>query len=185
MSTSVNDGPTPDLFIVAVPAYFAGYYPGYARASVLDAEHWTFVVLKMKSRNNAGTVTLRSLDPFDQPEINFNNFAIGGDLDAQAVAEGIQRARDIYKAVIPLDGSLDEVFPGPQYPAGYGSTLLSLKKRHRLTDVFLCADQLSINSSKTTRGDTTYAVPQRLAATTTPTQSLTMPSALWASMACE
>ena len=118
MSTSVNDGPTPDLFIVAVPAYFAGYYPGYAKAATLDATHWTFVILKMKTRNNAGTVTLRSLDPFDQPEINFNNFAIGGDLDAQAVAEGIQRARDIYNLVIPLDGSFTEVVPGPQYPAG-------------------------------------------------------------------
>lgn len=69
----------------------------------------------MKSRNNAGYVRLRSLDPLDQAEIQFNNFAIGGDLDAQAVAEGIQRARDIYASVIPLDGSLTEVIPGLEY----------------------------------------------------------------------
>ncbi|USW51491.1 Putative glucose-methanol-choline oxidoreductase, FAD/NAD(P)-binding domain superfamily [Septoria linicola] len=116
--SSVADDLIPDIFIVAVPAYFAGYYPGYARAAVLDAIHWTFVVLKMKTRNNAGTVTLRSLDPLDQPEINFNNFAIGGDLDVQAVAEGVQRARDIYNLVIPLDGSLTEEVPGPAYLFG-------------------------------------------------------------------
>ncbi|PPJ54849.1 hypothetical protein CBER1_07850 [Cercospora berteroae] len=115
LSTSVNDGPTPDIFIVAVPAYFAGYYPGYATCATLDALHWTFVILKMKSRNNAGYVRLRSLDPLDQAEIQFNNFAIGGDLDAQAVAEGIQRAREIYSSVIPLDGTLTEVVPGLEY----------------------------------------------------------------------
>ncbi|KAF2208615.1 hypothetical protein CERZMDRAFT_70840 [Cercospora zeae-maydis SCOH1-5] len=127
LSTSVNDGPTPDIFIVAVPAYFAGYFPGYSTCATLDALHWTFVILKMKARNNAGYVRLRSLDPLDQAEIQFNNFKVGGDLDAQAVAEGIQRARDIYSSVIPLDGSLTEVVPGPDYPSGSPALIQYIK----------------------------------------------------------
>ncbi|KAF7187257.1 Oxygen-dependent choline dehydrogenase [Pseudocercospora fuligena] len=104
-SSSVNDDPKPDVFIVAVPAYFQGYYRGYSKAAVLDAQHFSYVVLKVRSRNNAGTVTLRSTNPLDMPVIRFNSFAVGGDLDAQAVAEGIQRGRDIFRDVIGIDGS--------------------------------------------------------------------------------
>ncbi|KAI1839473.1 hypothetical protein JX266_014316, partial [Neoarthrinium moseri] len=53
----------PDLLISGAPAKFTGYFPGYANNSLADAEHWAWVVLKAHSRNNAGSVTLKSTDP--------------------------------------------------------------------------------------------------------------------------
>jgi choline dehydrogenase len=108
----------PDLFIAGAPAYYTGYYPGYSNFSLADKRHWVWVVLKAHSRNNAGTVMLRSSDPHDTPIINFNSFDTGvtdnnaAEKDVQAVYEGIQFSRRIFKSVIPLDGSFKEVWPG-------------------------------------------------------------------------
>jgi choline dehydrogenase len=52
--------------------------------------------LKAHTRNNAGTVTLRSTDPRDTPEIKFRYFEEGSDTnteDLDAVVEGIKFAR--------------------------------------------------------------------------------------------
>ncbi|PSN68536.1 GMC oxidoreductase [Corynespora cassiicola Philippines] len=115
--SSVAEG-NPDLFIAGAPAYFTGYFPGYSNFSLADKRHWIWVVLKAHSRNNAGTVALRSSDPRDTPLINFNNFdegvtSGGADTkDIQALYEGMEFSRKIFKSVIPLDGSFTEVWPG-------------------------------------------------------------------------
>lgn len=115
-SVAVDD---PDLLITGAPAYFAGYFPGYSEFGVKDARHWSWIVLKAHSRNNAGTVKLRSTDPRDVPVINFNSFDTGvtaddaAEKDLQAVYEGIEYAREAFKDLIPLDGSFSEVWPGP------------------------------------------------------------------------
>ena len=70
-------------------------------------------MLKAHSRNNAGTVTLRSNDPRDTPQINFRSFTNGGDLDVQASFEGVQLARKMFQVLIPLGGSFTEEVPGP------------------------------------------------------------------------
>jgi len=109
----------PDLFIAGAPAYFTGYFPGYSNFSLADKRHWVWIVLKAHSRNNAGTVTLRSTNPRDTPLINFNSFDAGvteggaADKDVQAVYEGMQLSRKIFDSLIPLDGDITEVWPGP------------------------------------------------------------------------
>ncbi|KAJ5548957.1 hypothetical protein N7513_006191 [Penicillium frequentans] len=109
----------PDLFISGAPVNFPGYYPGYAYEGLKDAQHWTWITLKARSRNNAGTVQLRSIDPQDTPLINFNSFDTGvtadgaDDKDLQAVYEAVEFSRTIFEDLIPLDGSFDEVWPGP------------------------------------------------------------------------
>ncbi|TVY18080.1 Oxygen-dependent choline dehydrogenase [Lachnellula arida] len=109
----------PDLLISGAPANFPGYFPGYSTFGVRDARHWSWIVLKAHSRNNAGTVKLRSTDPRDVPVINFNSFDTGvtaddaAEKDLQAVYEGIEYARQAFKDLIPLDGSFSEVWPGP------------------------------------------------------------------------
>lgn len=110
----------PDLFIAGAPAYFTGYFPGYSNFSLADKRHWVWIVLKAHSRNNAGTVTLKSSDPRDTPLINFNSFddgvtSDGADAkDLQAVYEGMQLSRKIFDSVIPVDGDFEEVWPGRQ-----------------------------------------------------------------------
>ena len=63
----------PDLFLFGAPFPFRGYEPGY---SMVGHQHdkFTWVILKGGTRNNRGTVRLRSADPRDTPEINFRYF---------------------------------------------------------------------------------------------------------------
>lgn len=76
-------------------------------------------MLKAHSRNNAGTVTLRSADPQDMPSINFNYFDTGvtadgaDDKDLQAVYEAMQFSRQMFDDLVPLQGDFEEVWPGP------------------------------------------------------------------------
>ncbi|KAK1991149.1 GMC oxidoreductase [Colletotrichum falcatum] len=111
--SSTADG-DPDLFLVGAPVSFSGYYPGYAAAGTADARHWTWLTLKAHSRNSAGTVRLRSADPRDVPQIDFNSFrdADAGAGDIQAVVEGMRLSRRMLDAVVPLSGGFTEVWPG-------------------------------------------------------------------------
>ncbi|EXJ56349.1 choline dehydrogenase [Cladophialophora psammophila CBS 110553] len=115
--SSVADG-DPDLLVSGAPAFFTGYHPGYANESLKDAHHWAWIVLKAHSRNNAGTITLRSSDPRDTPVINFNYFDTGNtadgadDKDLQATYEGMQLSRKMFQDYIPLQGTFKEVWPG-------------------------------------------------------------------------
>ncbi|KAF2794930.1 GMC oxidoreductase [Melanomma pulvis-pyrius CBS 109.77] len=117
-SAAAAEGGDPDLFIAGAPAYFTGYFQGYANFSVASRDHWVWIVLKAHSRNNAGTVTLKSSDPRDTPLINFKSFDEGvkgngeDEKDLQAVVEGMEFGRKIFKSVLPLDGSFKEVWPG-------------------------------------------------------------------------
>lgn len=116
--SSVAEG-DPDILVSGAPAYFSGYFPGYSRAALSDKRHWTWITLKAHSRNNAGTVKLRSADPRDTPIINFNYFDTGvkannaDQKDLQAVYEAMEYSRQIFQDLIPLDGSFEEVWPGP------------------------------------------------------------------------
>ncbi|KAJ9604841.1 hypothetical protein H2200_010956 [Cladophialophora chaetospira] len=117
--SSVAEG-DPDLLVSGAPAYFTGYHPGYANESLKDAHHWSWIILKAHSRNNAGSVTLRSTDPRDTPVINFNYFDTGtttnsaADKDLQAMYEGMQLSRQMFKDYIPLQGTFKEVWPADQ-----------------------------------------------------------------------
>ncbi|KAF2838138.1 GMC oxidoreductase [Patellaria atrata CBS 101060] len=108
-----------DLFISGAPAAWKGYYPGTAQDALEEANSWVWYTLKAHTRNNAGTVTLRSANPLDTPEINFRYFDDGvrtggaDNADLQALFEGTKMARKIFKNVVPLDGDFEETWPGP------------------------------------------------------------------------
>ncbi|KAF2994252.1 hypothetical protein E8E13_001371 [Curvularia kusanoi] len=103
-----------DLFVAGWPAYFNGYYPNYFQNATAGGNHWTWLTLKAESRNNAGTVTLRSANPQDVPEIRKRNFQVGGDEDLDALVEGMKYGRKAFADLIPLDGRFTEVWPGKQ-----------------------------------------------------------------------
>ncbi|KAL2209337.1 alcohol dehydrogenase [Sarocladium strictum] len=103
----------PDLFIAGAPVAFRGYYPGYAENTTSDRRHWSWITLKAHTSNKAGTVRLRSTDPRDMPQIDFNYFSQGGDADRKAVVEGMKLSRKMMRDVIPLAGGFKEVWPGP------------------------------------------------------------------------
>lgn len=89
-----------DLFFLSTAGYggTAGFYPGYSDRSVEPA-HWNTPIVKMQTGNAAGTVTLRSTDPRQAPEINFNYFTERAEEDLQALSEGIELMLRVYDAV--------------------------------------------------------------------------------------
>ncbi len=94
----------PDLFIFGLPLSFKGYEVGYSK----DPKHnfFTWAILKAHTSNRDGTVLLRSKNPLETPEINFNYFPglpatnLGErdpntDPDLLAVTEGVKFVRSI------------------------------------------------------------------------------------------
>ncbi len=105
----------PDLFCVAFLGSFKGYAPGYSRDFVQDTNCLTWAVLKARTNNRAGSVSLRSADPLDTPEIDFAYFDEGtpnNDEDLDAVVEGVQFVRRISQPLIDKGLILKEEFPG-------------------------------------------------------------------------
>ncbi|KAF5314317.1 hypothetical protein D9619_011926 [Psilocybe cf. subviscida] len=104
-----------DVITGGVPAEFWGYWPGYSNHVEGGGVTWTWLVLKAHSRNNAGTVTLRSANPLDMPKVDFKYWTVGGQADLQAVYEGVKNARSWTQNVTPLQPGavFTETRPGP------------------------------------------------------------------------
>jgi choline dehydrogenase len=104
-------GGVPDLFCMLLLADFRGYYPGFSRDVTQHFDYMTWVVLKAHTRNRTGTVRLRSPDPLDTPEIDFNYFQEGGDEDLQAMVEGVKYVRRLGTSMRENGFAIEEV-PG-------------------------------------------------------------------------
>ncbi|KAK4185767.1 hypothetical protein QBC35DRAFT_502913 [Podospora australis] len=104
-----------DMFNFGGPVNFQGYYPGYSYDATAEKDMWSWAILKAHPRNTAGSITLRSADPLDVPEIAYNYFDTGnGDYkaDLQAIYESIQLARDaLYRQPVKFN----EVRPGAEF----------------------------------------------------------------------
>ncbi len=103
----------PDLFIFAVPGAFKGYYPGWSQDS-LKSNCVTWAILKGRTENTAGSVTLKSANPTDTPEINFKYFAEGNDSrgeDLDAVTGALQFVRGMNRKLGHYADK--ELVPGP------------------------------------------------------------------------
>jgi choline dehydrogenase len=92
----------PDLFIFGMPGQFKGYYTGYSEDAIKEHNYFTWAILKAHTRNTAGTVTLRSKDPQDVPDINFRYFDEGNDIsgdDLESVVEAVKFVRKLNDGV--------------------------------------------------------------------------------------
>ena len=116
----------PDLFVFGVPAAFRGYYWNWSKellrrtmgAGTEQRNLWTWVILKAYTDNNRGSVSLRTGDPFDTPEINFNSFSKDSprqEADTQALCDAIGRMRGINAKIKAMKA---EVQPGPKLADG-------------------------------------------------------------------
>lgn len=89
-----------DIQYFGTPGFqFIGFQPDFQLAGVQpDVIGWS--VVKVLGRDTGGTVQLRSSNPRDTPVINFNWFeGPGGELDLQAMTEGVQNLLDVMDAV--------------------------------------------------------------------------------------
>jgi choline dehydrogenase len=108
----------PNLVIFGFTGTFRGYYhPTHLPPEVpaLPRGAFTWFTLSGHTRNTAGTVKLKSADPRETPEINFNNFEDGNDAqgeDLEALLHGVKMARRL--AAGGADGpARGEISPGP------------------------------------------------------------------------
>lgn len=108
-----------DTFMIGAPIFFKGYFQGYTDLAISDALHWTWLSLKAHELNLAGTVTLRSADPLDAPNIDFAYFDDGttagnaDELDINPLIDNFKFSRAIFDATNTTDGStFTEVWPG-------------------------------------------------------------------------
>lgn len=102
----------PDLFCMSLLARFSGYYPAYSHDFASKLNYLTWVVLKAHTRNRSGRITLRSADPRDKPEINFNYFGEGGDQDLTATIDGIRFVRRLSRKLKDQGLIEEEELPG-------------------------------------------------------------------------
>ncbi len=106
-----------DLFFMGLLAPFRGYYPGYSREIASGHNYLTWTILKARTSNRGGTVTLRSADPLDPPAINFHHFEEGGTdatEDLGALVHAVQFARRM-AAPLRRRNLIDvEEAPGPE-----------------------------------------------------------------------
>jgi len=91
------------------------YFPGWPYNATATRDVWTWLVVKAHSRNNAGTVLLRSASPQDTPVITIRSFAVGGAEDMKATIEGAKWARKVYQNAGQFGNTTwTETWPGPQ-----------------------------------------------------------------------
>jgi len=113
IATSDRQRTEPDLFIFGLPAFFRGYFPGYAKELLGERNLFTWAILKAHTENTAGSVTLRSTDPRDVPSVNFRYFHEGNDVggdDLRSVATGVRLVRRLMASA--GDCVKREILPG-------------------------------------------------------------------------
>ncbi len=109
--------PVPDLFCYGLLADFRGYEPGYTKRlpKALNALSW--IVLKARTNNTGGRLTLASRDPAAPPRINFHYFEEGSDAsgeDLRAVVAGVSFVRRIVDELKGRGIDVTEAAPGRQ-----------------------------------------------------------------------
>ncbi|KAL0776816.1 hypothetical protein CaCOL14_006334 [Colletotrichum acutatum] len=84
-----------DLIIFgAAGGVFDGHYPGFSEVA-WPSTSFFWAVVKMQNGNPTGTVRLRSSNPRETPEINFNFYQEDADVDIAALSEGIEHLMSI------------------------------------------------------------------------------------------
>lgn len=114
IAKSRADRELPDLFLVGQATAFHGFKPGFSQMELGNT--WTWLIIKAKTNNTAGTVKLRSTDPRKMPEINFHYFHEGtndGGEDLRAVVEAMKLARSYVNHPQAQQHITREIFPGP------------------------------------------------------------------------
>jgi len=108
----------PDLFCAGLVGNFRGYFPGYSQLIAERQNYLSWIVLKARTRNRGGTVTLQSADPRQPPRINFHYFDEGSDdegKDLDAVVEGLKFVRAMTRDLKEQGLIVAEELPGEQF----------------------------------------------------------------------
>lgn len=107
-----------DLFLFGGAKKFPGYFPGYSKVlgGALNRFCWNLIKVHPR-RSQTRSVTLRSADPRDLPEVNLRLFNEHDnqdrpDHDLVSIADGVKFARSMLKSIPEPIGPMIEEFPG-------------------------------------------------------------------------
>jgi choline dehydrogenase len=109
-----------DILLFSGPFAFRGFWPIEAVVNIPLDPPTTFAMsmVKIHPQNKAGYVKLRSANPIDTPEINFQLFKEGSQVDLGAMSDAVSWARKIYANASGPTGPVTPVEP----PCPAGST---------------------------------------------------------------
>ncbi|KAI1756132.1 hypothetical protein F4782DRAFT_321618 [Xylaria castorea] len=112
LKTSVSEGGR-DIALWPVPYGFEGYWPGYPNNHGANA--FTLAFALKNPHSSQGTVTLRSADPLDPPDVNFRFFEKGADQDLQAMLEAVSFVGNMKTRIANSSGlvPIEELSPCP------------------------------------------------------------------------
>ncbi|KAF4637079.1 hypothetical protein G7Y89_g982 [Cudoniella acicularis] len=108
-----------DILVFGGPFVFRGFWPANQTNTALPQDAigtYGMSMVKMHPQNHLGTVKLVSSNPQDMPEINFNHFAEGKEIDMGAMKDTIAWARKVYGNVSTPTGPVQLL--EPPCPAG-------------------------------------------------------------------
>lgn len=90
-----------DMFLMGGQGFlFRGFWPDNpVRVPADPRQPYGVSMVKGSSVNNQGWVKLRSADPMETPEINFNHYATGAEYDLEAMKDTVAWIRTVYKRV--------------------------------------------------------------------------------------
>ncbi|KAM7191644.1 hypothetical protein V8F33_008740 [Rhypophila sp. PSN 637] len=93
---------------------FEGFWPGFP--TDYGPKQYECALVHMAPKSQAGTVTLRSADPQDVPEINFRFFENGGEEDLKELVDAANLMREAWQAAGDPALPFEELHPcpGPQ-----------------------------------------------------------------------
>jgi choline dehydrogenase len=111
-----------DLLVFAIPYAFRGYWRFDAFVNIPPDPPGTFglSMVKMYPRNRAGTVKLRSTNPRDMPDINFNYFQDNPQDDLAPMSDAVTWGRRVYNNVAAPYGPMTPTEP-PLCASGGGA----------------------------------------------------------------
>ncbi|KAI0438640.1 hypothetical protein F4803DRAFT_565112 [Xylaria telfairii] len=112
LKTSVSEGGR-DISLWPVPYGFEGYWPGYPDDH--GANVFTIAFALKNPHSSQGTVTLRSADPLDPPDVNFRFFEAGAEQDLQAMLEAVSFVGNMKTRIANSSGlvPIEELSPCP------------------------------------------------------------------------
>ncbi|KAK3939407.1 oxygen-dependent choline dehydrogenase [Diplogelasinospora grovesii] len=109
---------------------FEGFWPGFP--TYYGPNQYTCAMVHMSPKSQAGSVRLRSADPQDVPDINFNFFLNNGDRDLAEMVEAGELLRKAWQAAGAPVLPFKELHPCPGTNAGANCTDASQAEHYKL-----------------------------------------------------
>ncbi|KAF2965312.1 hypothetical protein GQX73_g8258 [Xylaria multiplex] len=112
LKTSVSENGS-DISLWPLPYGFEGYFPGFPGDH--EAIAFTIAFALKNPHSSQGTVTLRSADPLDPPEVNFRFFEEGANQDLQGMLEAVNFVGNMKARIANSSGlvPIEELGPCP------------------------------------------------------------------------